>query len=152
MTERVDHRSYAERGIGLIPTKHRGPQVSTLDSLGKTSRITKRNDEIFEENRKRVIQNPKIILQELDSMGSLLDEKEIISLVKKRLDEGSGEIFDRVFSSVMQELKGRGQDSGKEIFGTKEGSQPPIEKSVSGETNLGKAPIKKKAWWKILRK
>ena len=49
MAQRVDHRSYAERGIDLIPTKHRGPQVNKLDGLGKASRITKRNKEIFEE-------------------------------------------------------------------------------------------------------
>ena len=152
MTERVEHRSYTERGIDLIPTKHRGSQVSKLDSLGKASRITKRNEEIFAENKKRVIQNPKIILQELDSMGSLLDEKEIISLVKKRLDEDSGEIFDRVFSSVMQELKARGQYLEGGIVDTDKLLHPPIEKSVSGETNLVKAPIKRKAWWKILRK
>ena len=85
-------------------------------------------------------------------MGSLLDEKEIISLVKKRLDEDSGEIFDRVFSSVMQELKARGQYLEGGIVDTDKLLHPPIEKSVSGETDLGKAPIKKKAWWKILRK
>jgi len=73
--ERVNHRSYADRGIDLIPTKHRGGQVNKLDSLGKKSRISKRNEEIFEENKKRIIQNPKIILQELSSNHSVLWEK-----------------------------------------------------------------------------
>ena len=151
MTERVDHRSYAERGIDLIPTKHRGPQVSKLDRLGKTSRISKRNEEIFNENKKRVIQNPKIILQELDSMGSLLDENEIISLVKKRLDEDSGEIFKRVFSSVMQELKDRGQYLEGGIVDTDKLLHPPIEKSFPRGNDLAETPPKKKSWgtwWK----
>ena len=110
MTERVDHRSYADRGIDLIPTKHRGGQVNKLDSLGKKSRISKRNEEIFEENKKRIIKNPKIIMQELSSNHSILCEKDIISLVKKRLNEDSGELFETILSSILQQLTQIGED------------------------------------------
>lgn len=104
MTERVDHRSYANRGIDLIPTKHRGGQVNKLDKLGKKSRISKQNEEIFEENKKRIIKNPNIIIQELSSNHSILCEKDIISLVKKRLGEDSGGLFETVLSSILQQL------------------------------------------------
>jgi len=151
MTERLDHRSYAERGIDLIPTKHRGGQVNKLDSVGKKSRISKRNEEIFAENKKRVIENPKIILQELDSIGSLLDKKEIISLIKKRLDQDSGEIYDQVFSSVVQELKAMGKYLKEGIVDTDTVLHPAIEKSFTRVNDLGETPPKKKAWWKIRR-
>lgn len=110
MTERVDHRSYADRGIDLIPTKHRGGQVNKLDKLGKKSRISKRNEEIFEENKKRIINNPKIILQELASNRSVFCENDIISLVKKRLNEDSGELYEAVLSSILQQLTKIGED------------------------------------------
>jgi len=49
--------------------------VNRLLKLARKSRISKRNEEIFAENKKTLIENPKIILQELNSIGSLLDEK-----------------------------------------------------------------------------
>ncbi len=79
----------------------------------------------------------------------MLDEKEIISLVKKRLDEDSCEIYDRVFSSVAQELRAREQGLAKGIVNTQEVPHPPIEKLVLRDTDALKPPPKKKAWWKI---
>jgi len=110
--------------------------------------MSKRNDEIFAENKKRIIENPKIILQELDSIGSLLDKKEIISLIKKRLDQDSGEIYDQVFSSVVQELKAMGKSLKEKVVDNDKVLHPTIEKSFPRGNDLGEALPKKKAWWK----
>ena len=101
-------------------------KVKKLSGLGKIFRLRKKSEKIFEENKKIVTKNPEIILQELNFIGSFFDEKEIISSVRKRLDEDSGEIFDRVFSSVMQELKARGRYLKEGVIDTDKLLHPPI--------------------------
>ena len=114
--------------------------INKLLKIARKSRISKRNKKIFVENKKRDddIKNPKIILQRLNSIKSLLDENEIISLVKKRLNEDSGQIFDCVFSSVMQEIKARGQYLEGGIVDTNKILHPTIEKSHPRKRHGGK--------------
>ena len=120
-----------------------------LSGFGKVFCLRKKSEKIFEENKQRVIQNPEIIPQELNSIGSLFNEKEIISLVRKRLDENSAEIFNRVFSSVIQEIKARGQCLEGGIVDIPKVLHPTIEKSFPRGNDLAETPPKKRAWWKF---
>jgi len=49
--ERIDHRSYAERGIGLTPTKHEGHIVRAMESRGIKTEVGDLNRQIIEENK-----------------------------------------------------------------------------------------------------
>ena len=50
--ERVDHRSFEERGIDREPTEHLGPGAAEIEREGKESERGNRNREIEEANRK----------------------------------------------------------------------------------------------------
>jgi len=65
------------------------------------------------------------------------------------LDEDSGEIFDRVFSSVVQELKAMGKSLKEKVVDNDKVLHPTIEKSFPRGNDLAENPPKKKAWWKI---
>lgn len=56
--ERIDHRSYKDQNIDLIPTKHEGPIVTEARRNGKIIGVAKLNDEIKEENK--IIKSIKI--------------------------------------------------------------------------------------------
>jgi len=53
ITERVDHRSFEERGIERQPTQHMGPKATQMDRKGKETRIGRENREIEIWNRDR---------------------------------------------------------------------------------------------------
>jgi hypothetical protein len=61
-SERVDHRSYEDRGVGRVPTHHLGYQASAMERRGIPTRIG-------EENREAMAQN-----QELDMLVNELAE------------------------------------------------------------------------------
>ena len=48
--ERVDHRSYAERGIDQEPTQHRGNSATEMERKGKDTRIGEKNRQIEKRN------------------------------------------------------------------------------------------------------
>ena len=50
--ERVDHRSYADRGIDQTPTGHLGVEAAAMERRGEHSRIGDENREIAEHNRR----------------------------------------------------------------------------------------------------
>jgi Ti-type conjugative transfer relaxase TraA len=58
---RVDHRSYAERGIDLVPTIHRG-RSEHMNAKGVETRKMAEYEHIKAENTKRVTANPETIL------------------------------------------------------------------------------------------
>lgn len=50
--ERIDHRSYEERGLELIPTKHVGVKANQLSAEGVSIEVIKKNEEIKAYNKK----------------------------------------------------------------------------------------------------
>lgn len=51
--ERVDHRSFEDRGIEKVPTQHQGPTATGLERAGNASRIGEKNRSIRVWNRER---------------------------------------------------------------------------------------------------
>lgn len=62
---RIDHRSYEERGIDLVPSIHQGRHVREMTSKGKSSAIYQTTQQIYAENLKRITKNPHIIFRKL---------------------------------------------------------------------------------------
>ena len=57
-SERINEKSFADLGIDLEATKHRGWYA---DTIGTDSRIAQENLEIFRENEKKILANPSVI-------------------------------------------------------------------------------------------
>ncbi|MGV8948897.1 MAG: AAA family ATPase [Candidatus Paracaedibacter sp.] len=113
--DRVDHRSYAERGIDLIPTQHKGYMSHQLERDGHYSRIGKQNEEILEENKERIAQEPGIVLKELTSKQATFSENDVMKLVQHRLKDDMGILGEHVFQSVMKEAVEVGKNFHEQI-------------------------------------
>lgn len=103
LSDRVDHRSYADLGIDLIPTHHKGYEAHRLEKEGALSLIGAENAQISEENKQRVGEYPEIILQELTSKQATFTERDVVKLVHHRLKDDVGVISQHVIYSVMRE-------------------------------------------------
>jgi len=103
LPDRVDHRSYADLGIDLIPTRHKGYEAHRLEKEGALSLIGEENAQISEENKQRIGEYPEIILQELTSKQATFTERDVVKLVHHRLKDDVGIISQHVIYSVMKE-------------------------------------------------
>lgn len=101
--DRVDHRSYADRGLELIPTHHKGWHAHQLEKEGLCSRISAENAQILEENKERIAQVPGIILKELTSKQATFSERDVVRLVFERMKEEGGILSQHVIYSVLKE-------------------------------------------------
>lgn len=100
--DRVDPLSFAERGIDLIPTQHKGYTAHHLDRDRVKSRIGKDNEQISEANKERIAREPGIIIKELSSTQATFSEMDVIRLMQKRLKDDIGILGDHVLHGVMK--------------------------------------------------
>ena len=64
--ERIDHRSYEDRGIEKLPTRHEGPTVRAMEKKGIQTEIGNINRKIQEENQKiDIIENQIKLYEEM---------------------------------------------------------------------------------------
>ena len=103
LEDRVDPRSYAERGIDLIPTQHKGWMSHQLEREGLSSRIAQDNVQISEENKERIAREPGIIIKELTSTQATFSQMDIVRLMQHRLKDDVGILGDHVLHGVMEQ-------------------------------------------------
>jgi len=96
-SERINEKSFADLGINLEATKHRGWYA---DIVGTDSRIAQENLEIFKENEKAILANPSVILDYLNEKKAVFTQKDILRELNKRMfDEMKIEgIFEKVLN------------------------------------------------------
>lgn len=98
---RIDHRSYKDQGLDLIPTTHEGWHARKLEDQGIESRICADNRAIREENQQRISQYPEIIFKELNAQKATFSELDVIKVVQNRtLDHPH--LAQHAFESVME--------------------------------------------------
>jgi Ti-type conjugative transfer relaxase TraA len=79
--KRIDHRSYAEQGIDLEPTIHKGYQEQKQDeSLDRV----KKSQEIKERNYERLFKDPQIALELLTYYQSVFSHEDLAKFVHAR--------------------------------------------------------------------
>nr|MCR4623361.1 AAA family ATPase [Alphaproteobacteria bacterium] len=98
-SERITEKSFADLGINLEATKHRGWYA---DIVGTDSRIAQENLEIFKENEKAIFANPSVILDYLNEKKAVFTQKDILRELNKRVfDETKIEgIFEKVLGNA----------------------------------------------------
>lgn len=72
LDERVDHRSFKDRGIDQEPTEHLGPTASQMEREGKSSERGDRNREITDRNE----EVDRLVDELADLEAELLEEQE----------------------------------------------------------------------------
>ncbi|RUX00525.1 Ti-type conjugative transfer relaxase TraA, partial [Mesorhizobium sp. M2A.F.Ca.ET.037.01.1.1] len=103
---RVDGRSYAERGIDLVPTTHIGVATKAIDRKGEKAGWSPKLEriELFEErkaeNRKRILRRPEIVLDMLSSEMSVFAERDIAKVVYRYVDDAA--TFRHLLARILQ--------------------------------------------------
>ncbi|MFG1466064.1 Ti-type conjugative transfer relaxase TraA [Xanthobacter sp. DSM 24535] len=90
---RVDGRSYAERGIDLVPTTHIGVAAKAIERKAKREGWAPGLErlEAFEENRaenaSRIERRPEIVLDIVSREKSVFDERDIAKVLHRYVDD-----------------------------------------------------------------
>ncbi|MEJ1117011.1 Ti-type conjugative transfer relaxase TraA [Phyllobacterium sp. CCNWLW109] len=102
---RVDGRSYAERGIDLVPTTHIGVGSKAIQRKAQTQgwqpsleRIDLHNAS-RKENAARIMQRPQIVVDLLSDEKSVFDERDIAKVLHRYIDDPV--IFRNVMAAIL---------------------------------------------------
>ena len=108
---RITEKSFADLGIQLEPTQHRGWVADKLDAMGIKSRIVVENAEAFESNRETLLENPATILPELTQNNATFTQFQLIKGIQKRVGDDAP-LVAQVFETALQEsiVVGEGVD------------------------------------------
>ncbi len=90
--ERVTEKSFVDLGVNLNPSKHRGWVADKLHDMGIDSKIMQENEQIFLTNKKNILKNPEIILQEISSKNATYTPEQLLKTIQKRLGNDAHEI------------------------------------------------------------
>ncbi|RWK66808.1 Ti-type conjugative transfer relaxase TraA [Mesorhizobium sp.] len=103
---RVDGRSYAERGIDLVPTTHIGVATKAIDRKGEKAGWSPKLEriELFEErraeNRKRILRRPELVLDVVSSEKSVFAERDIAKVLHRYVDDAG--TFRQLMARILQ--------------------------------------------------
>jgi nucleoside-triphosphatase THEP1 len=113
--ERVTEKSFADLGIDLEATRHRGWYA---DTIGTDSRIARENVEISRQNEEKILSDPNIILDSLNEKKAVFTQKDILNEISKRVFEEKN--ISIVFEKVLEEAKYVGEGINGEFLYTGE--------------------------------
>lgn len=103
---RVDSRSYAERGIDLVPTTHIGVAAKAIERKAKREGWAPALErlEAFEENRaenaRRIESRPEIVLDIVTREKSVFDERDIAKVLHRYIDDPGA--FQNLLNRILQ--------------------------------------------------
>ncbi len=104
---RVDGRSYAERGIDLVPTTHIGVATKAIDRKEEKDGASEKLEriELFRqrkaENRERILRRPGIVLDLLTHEMSVFTERDIAKVLHRYVDEAA--TFQDLMARILQD-------------------------------------------------
>lgn len=128
--ERITHKSFTDLGIELEPTQHRGWYADKLTEQGRASRIVRENEQVFENNRQRLIENPSIVSNEITSKQSTFTQLQLLKTIQTRVGDNTN-LVAQVFEGALQKavIVGEGMDG--QIRYTSESYQQMEEQALS---------------------
>ncbi|MFI4954428.1 MAG: MobA/MobL family protein [Gammaproteobacteria bacterium] len=104
---RIDHRSYADQGIDLIPTKHLGPAVIQMAERGIETERFKEFKETQKLNRARVEADPHILFDALSKQKDAFSEKDVKSHLDRYTDVDDPKSAEAMTQKVLRALEAR---------------------------------------------
>ncbi|TIU12405.1 MAG: Dtr system oriT relaxase, partial [Mesorhizobium sp.] len=106
---RVDGRSYAERGIDLVPTTHIGVATKAIDRKKEKAGWSPKLEriELLEErkaeNRKRILRKPELVLDVVSSEKSVFTHRDIAKVLHRYVDDAG--TFRQLMARILQSPK-----------------------------------------------
>lgn len=111
----IDHRSYKAQGIHLVPSRHEGVVASEIEFKGLVSVLKENNRIIALENKKRIEEDPAIVIKKLSQERVTFTERDIAKEIFRRVQGEEGnyqEIMAKIMASpalklvIEKDLKG----------------------------------------------
>ena len=84
---RVDHRSYAEQGVELTPTRHIGTDAVAMHRRGLEVERIGRHQEIRQEQARQIVERPEIILGKITAAQGTFTREEIAAELSRYIDD-----------------------------------------------------------------
>ena len=145
---RITEKSFADLGINLDPTKHRGWVADKLESMGVDSRIVTENSEIFAGNREILLENPEVILPELTQNNATFTQLHLLKAIQKRVGDDAplvAQIFEQALHASI--VVGEGMDG--QVRYTSPTYQAIEEQAVALSRELVASAFKQEAITKV---
>ena len=97
---RITEKSFADLGIHLEPTQHRGWYTDKLQEQGLVSRIVADNEAIFEKNREQIQIHPETILNEITSKQATFTQRHLLKAIHTRVGDDAA-VVAQVFEEAL---------------------------------------------------
>ncbi len=145
---RVDGRSYAERGIGIVPTIHIGVAAKAIERQAKSEgrdpeldrlRI---HEETRAENARRIVDRPDVVLDLVSREMSVFSERDIAKVLHRFVDDAG--TFQQLMARILQSPQVVRLDAERIDFAT--GSRLP-SKYTTRELIKLEAEMARRAVW-----
>ena len=137
---RITEKSFADLGVNLEPTQHRGWVSDKLEAMGVTSRIVVENAEVFTRNREVLIETPSLILPEMTSKAATFTQLNLLKAVQKRVGDDD-KIVAQVFESALQQAVVVGEGMDGQIRYTTQSYKDIEEQAVNKAAELMVTPF-----------
>jgi len=102
----IDHRSYQDQGIDLIPTIHQGKAVTDMDRRGISTDIMREANSIRKENLARIAADPTVLFNKLSKQRDSFSGEEISQELGRYVnDKGKFSILEKGILSEALKLE-----------------------------------------------
>jgi|GEM_PF-1734605 len=87
---RIDHRSYKDQGIGLIPSVHKGKAVTDMERRGINTEIHQKAIRIQRQNLGIIASQPEVLLKKVSSTQSAFTANQIVDELGRYIGDRQG--------------------------------------------------------------
>lgn len=118
---RIDHRSYQDQGIELIPTIHQGKAVNDMERRGIKTSIMREANQIKFDNLQRIAKNPECLLKKVTSQHTSFTHHDVAESMRcyitdkahySQNNQKSNDIESGILSSeILNRIKNDEQDA-----------------------------------------
>ncbi|MEI6627788.1 MAG: AAA family ATPase [Alphaproteobacteria bacterium] len=137
---RLTEKSYADLGINLEPSLHRGWFSDKLSGMGINSRVMAENAAIFTRNREILIENPSEILPEMTSKAATFTQLNLLKAIQKRVGDDD-KVVAQVFEGALQHAVVVGEGMDGQIRYTTQSYKDIEEQAVNKAAELMATPF-----------
>ena len=85
--QRLDHRSYAEQGVNLTPTKHVGANAKSMDRRGQDSDRVELNQSDLAKQIEEIEARPEVILDKVTATKAVFNRRDIAVELGRFIDD-----------------------------------------------------------------
>jgi ATP-dependent exoDNAse (exonuclease V) alpha subunit len=101
---RIDHRSYQDQGIDLIPTIHRGKAVNEMHKRGIETDVVKESIAVNAENLKKIIEVPERIFEKLTAQSDTFSDERLSKTLGLYINDSGKSNFEECVAEIFRSL------------------------------------------------